>query len=82
MVGLFVFSNKDEKLWDTSHNTSTNLTALGRKRTSRGEGGGGGTLQGTYESCSFLMSRSNPFPVKLEMASFKLSLGERISTVG
>ena len=42
MVGLFVFSNKDEKLWDTSHNTSTNLTALGRKRTSRGEGGGGG----------------------------------------
>ena len=81
MVGLFVFSNKDEKLWDTSHNTSTNLTALGRKRTSRGEGGGG-TSQGTYESRSFLMSRYDPFPVKLGMASFKLSLGERISTVG
>ena len=60
---------------------STNLSALGRKGTSR-VGGGGGTLQGTYESRSFLMSRSNPFPVKLEMASFKLSLGERIRTVG
>ena len=59
---------------------STNLSALGRKGTSRVRGGG--TLQGTYESRSFLMSRSNPFPVKLEMASFKLSLGERISTVG
>ena len=45
-------------------------------------GRGGGASHGTYESRFFLMSRSDPFPVKLEMASFKLSLGERISTVG
>lgn len=81
MVGLFVFSSKDEKLWETSHKTSTNLIALGRKGTS-GVGRGGGASHGTYESRFFLMSRSDPFPVKLEMASFKLSLGERISTVG
>ena len=61
---------------------STNLTALGRKGTPRGGGGGGGVLEGTLGPGFFLMSRSNPFPVKLEMASFKLSLGERISTVG
>lgn len=80
MVELFVFSNKDENLWETSHNTL--LIWLHWVVKELLGAGGGGILQGTYESRSFLMSRSNPFPVKLEMASFKLSLGERISTVG